>query len=240
VTRPELLLIVREVDPALQPDPDGLLHPIPGASASEVLHEARDGANIASIPSKGLTLLAGRDNALRTIASIDEVAIRVAITDARVAVACSKFDKGGGWIGSAGAMALANTVSMGLAAARRRGKMLVGHARYPWIYAVGASPKAGLFDTETVRICMHTESAEALVLDLSLPTDLAAPEVAAEIARRVASYRLACGHDPEHLHDLEALQRVQPVQGANGWYGFHVIPGSLPISDQSARLYPRR
>ena len=129
MTQGHLPLVVREVDPQLRPDPDGLLHPIPSSSINEVVLEERDGADIIFIASKGLSVRVGTENNLRRTASIDDAALRVAITDARVAVACSGFDKGGGWVGGIAVTLVANTLSKGLAAARRHGKMLVAHAR---------------------------------------------------------------------------------------------------------------
>jgi hypothetical protein len=231
-----LLLVVREVDPALRAETDGLVHPIPAGRQDEVVLEPADGEAISTVPAKGLAVRMGSEKHLRTIASVEDVAIRVTITDSRVVVACSRFDKGGGWIGGAAFMVLANTISKSLAASGRRGKMLVGHARYEWLYAVGASPKSGPLDTESVRLCMHTESGEALVLDVYLPSDLAASQVAAEVIRRVAAHRLASGVAPEHGADFDALRQVRPSAGVNDWDGFHVIPASLPFGKSPALL----
>jgi len=236
MTQSVLLLVVREADPELRPDPDGLLHPIPSDKSNEVVLENRDGRAISSITAKGLVVQTGTESALRTIASVDDVAIRVSITDARIAFASSKFDKGGGWIGGAAVMVLANTVSKSLAAARTRGKMLVGHVRYPWLYAVGASPKTGLLDNEEVRLCLHTSSGEALVVDMTLPSDLAASEVAAEIVRRAATHRVACRQGLEHAAEFETLRDTRAMAGAKGGYSFHLIPASQPIDESSARI----
>ena len=89
-----------------------------------------------------------------------------------------------------------------------------------------------------MRLCMHTESGEALVFDLTLPSDLSASAVAAEIAGRAASFRLMCNQAPEHQAEFEALRVTQGVVSENGGYRFHIIPGSQPIGEPSARVAP--
>ena len=78
------------------------------------------------------------------------------VTDSRVALACEMYDKGGGWVGfGAGGLLVAvtaNAVSKARAASRSRGKVLVGHVRYPWLKSVGASTQSGFGTSEAIRL----------------------------------------------------------------------------------------
>ena len=79
---------------------------------------------------------------------VRKVRIDFFITDARLAVACSKYDKGGGWVGGAAAMIVFNAVSKARAAIRSHGKMLAGQVRYPWLRWVASTPKTGFTSDE--------------------------------------------------------------------------------------------
>ena len=97
-----------------------------------------------------------------------KVRICVYITDARVAFACSKYDKGGGWIGTPGAMLVMNVASKSLAAVRRRGKMMVGQVRYPWIANVGSTGQQGIGSEE--RLVFDGKSDRGVDLPASSPS----------------------------------------------------------------------
>ena len=132
----------------IQPVPDpqtvnlhehGLMLPVPAMQHNTVLLESHDGNNIQTLTARAVRL----DRNGSTVFRCTNVRISLFITDARVALACSKYDKGGGWIGSPTAMLMLNAASKGLAAVRRHGKMMVGQARYPWIKAVGSTARSG-------------------------------------------------------------------------------------------------
>ena len=142
---------------------------------------------------------------LKTLAKLREVKIDVYITDGRLALACEKYDKGGGWVGFGGAgvliAATANTVSKIRAANRSRGKTLVGHIRYPWLKSVGASSKTGVLSSEAIRIEFaekHSGVTTRKLLELTLPKNIDATLVAQEITRRAAAFRLAHYSDMDH------------------------------------------
>jgi len=80
-----------------------------------------------------LRLTQGRWEQNATLKGVD---IHVAVTTARTVLACRNFDKGGGWIGTPGAMLLFNAGSMLAAAARRHGKILTGQLRHEWLREV--------------------------------------------------------------------------------------------------------
>jgi hypothetical protein len=135
-----------------------------------------DGPDVVKIAATAVRVLQVGGAGLKTLVRLRDVRIDVFITDGRLALACENYDKGGGWVGFGGAGVLvavtANTVSKIRAANRSRGKVLVGHVRYPWMKAVGASSKSGLASAEAIRL----EYAEKLsgtvvrkLIELTLP-----------------------------------------------------------------------
>jgi hypothetical protein len=118
---------------------------------------------------------------------------RVLVTDARVALACSKYDTGGSWVSAVG------VASKALAASRRRGKMMVSHVRYPWLVGVYGQNRSGFGSSEVLR----------LVVDLSDKTDARVqvnvhlPKSADAVVLGAARFRLV--HEP----GLDEAERVE-------------------------------
>jgi hypothetical protein len=176
-----------------------------------------------------------------------ELDLQVVITDARVIVYCEKYDKGGGWVGFGGAglafSLAANAVSKARAASRRRGKLLVGHVRYPWLGRVAASPKIDWRTRDLLRLTVPAQASplRVLGLTLTLPKGTDAAETAAEIARRAARYRLAHTDIPEEklaaVHAAtEATRQVPSGQyhGLNQIYAEHVLPTGFCVEARTA------
>src|SRR5580700_10466326 len=133
---------------------DDALYPmLSDASCHEVIAlDDYDGPNGQRLVATAVQVLQIHDGGLKTLVRLRDVSIDVYITDGRVAVACEKYDKGGGWSGFGGVGLMvavtANAVSKARAASRSRGKALVGHIRYPWLKSVGASVKTGVGTSE--------------------------------------------------------------------------------------------
>lgn len=185
-------------------DGDDVLYPaLSDASSPEIIAmEAYDGPSVARVVATAVSVMRVREGGLKTIASLRDVKIDIYITDGRLAFACEKYDKGGGWVGFGGGgvlvAAAANAVSKARAASRSRGKVLVGHLRYPWLKAVGASSKSGFGSSEAIRLEYSEMLSGAPVrklIELKLPKNIDATLVASEIIRRAAAFRLA--HYPE-------------------------------------------
>ena len=213
----------------------GLIFPVPGAQKNTVVFEPRDGEAIQSLTAKTLEFKLGN----RTMLRVRKVRIDIFITDARFAVACSKFDKGGGWVGGATAMVLFNAVSKARAALRSRGKMLAGQVRYPWLRWVASSPKTGYTSEETLTLQCAAEDGTAMTLTLTLPKNVEAARVAAEIADRAARYRLSSEElDSEARAGLEAHLGSQSRVAAGEKHVFE-MPAPRPVAEHSARLAPQ-
>lgn len=227
------LISVREIAPGLSHDPHGLLCPIPGEGTNEIAIEPRDGSDVIAVPVKGLTLRLNANGSSRRLGSVSDAKVTLYVTDARVAFACSKFDKGGGWIGGVGTMVAFNSVSKVRAAMRRRGKMLVGHVRYPWLRSVGGSPKRGFGDEERLRLVVPPPDGDGwLVLNLDLPKNVDSPSLAADIARRAARHRVARGADASAF---AAALEARPLVGEKNKFALHEIEGAVPPDERSAR-----
>ncbi len=226
---------VREVgDGRGEPLAAGLMAPVPGDAADEILLEARDGKAVKRVFAESLAwTIQGEKDPLIKLA---DVRIAVLISDARVAFGCSKFDKGGGWGGGPTALAL-NAGSRALAARRRRGKMLVGQVRYPWVSAVYASTKHGWRDSEQLRLVVVDGDAR-MSLTLGLPKSTDAAAIATEVVHRAARFRLAT--DPEladaeraRLQELAALAPIHNPKGSKDLSGER-FPTHWPPAERSA------
>jgi hypothetical protein len=78
-------------------------------------------------------------------------------------------------------------------------------------------------------------------LTLSLPNDVSAADVAAEVARRAALYRLATKNVEGELRlTLEALTSLKAIGGGGNAneIRWHTVPGADSVDERSARLIP--
>jgi hypothetical protein len=214
-----------------------LLLPVPANQQNSVLLEPRDGNNVMTLTARGVRL----ERNGTTVFRCNNVRINVFITDARVALACSKYDKGGGWIGSPGAMVMLNAASKGLAAIRRHGKMMVGHVRYPWISGVGSTARQGMGSEERLVLDGKADQGTALRLTLVLPKDIDGAGVAAEVARRASRYRLQSEADlaADKRNAFATLTSARPLPpGAKNVIQFHRMPSFYFVNSHSARIAP--
>lgn len=215
----------------------GLLLPVPATQKNAIVMEDRDGTNVQRLTASAVVCQVGG----KTVIKDRKIKIDLFLTDARFALACSKYDKGGGWVGSAGMMIAANAVSKARAAIRSRGKMLVGQVRYPWIQKVGSSPKTG-WASEEKLIFHETTKAGATTLTLTLPKDLDAALVAAEVTRRLARYRIAHEElDTDTRQQLQQLAGVKPADATavGDRERYFTIPSPRFVDETSARIAPK-
>ena len=138
-----VLNVVREDTPPSE------LFPGPGPTPNTVLLEVEDGPNPQAYVSTDLAVLAvqGPGRLAKQIVGIRKVSSSTFITDSRVAVACSKYDRGGRahpfTLGGLLFTVPYNAISRTQAKRRRSGNMMVGQVRYPWLATVGSSRKTG-------------------------------------------------------------------------------------------------
>lgn len=205
-----------------------------------------DGPDIVRVVATAVRVTAAGEQ-LKTLVQLRDVKIDIYVTGGRLAIACEKYDKGGGWVGFGGAGVLvavtANAVSKMRAASRSRGKVLVGQVRYPWVKAVGASSRSGLLSSEAIRLefCEKLPGATARkMIELTLPKNIDATLVAQEITRRVAAYRLAHYPDmgPEERARFAELSQAPPrLEPLPKKFAFCQMPTFYFVSAGSA--FPR-
>jgi hypothetical protein len=219
-----------------------LLLPVPLSGKNEVALEPRDGSDPQRVLVQGILLERDNVNVLKVV----DIGATAWITDARFAVVCSAYSKGGGWVGDPVTMGVLNAVSKARASSRGRGKSLVGQVRYPWIARVGSTPKSGWGSEERLAVDCTEANGSQWRLSLRLPNHANASYFAALIARRSAAYRLVCSEDldPDERQSLEDLVDAVPIQpkptSAKNEAYFHEFPTHWNISEKSARFAPTR
>lgn len=240
-----MLNVVEIPDPGAITDPVelGLLLPIPATGTNTIVMEDRDGSGVQRLTASAVEFTA----AGRTAFKDRKVKIDLFVTDARFALACSKYDKGGGWSfwGGGGALAMDvafNAVSKARAKFRSRGKMLVGQVRYPWIRRVGSAPKKNWASDEKLVLETSAGRNGAMRLMLTLPKNIDSGQVAVEIVRRAARYRLASEPlDAEVCATLERLSNAEAESASvadQRGFRFFEMPAAALVSEESARLAP--
>jgi hypothetical protein len=168
------------------------------------------------------------------------------VTDARVVLACPKFDKGGGWVGlgvgGLAVAAVANVASKARAAKRRKGRLLIGHVRYPWLgRVVFTASSDGLLSTESVMFTVTVREDgvdRVLALEARLNRGAGAPGVAHSVATRSARYHLA--HDTDLNDDQEAafvaVRDATPIAPDKNHSTFYSMPTYRRVMHRTA--YP--
>lgn len=221
---------------------DGALYPVLGDERNEIEFESWDGADVKTLHATSLTVSRAIGSSLSREVGISDIKASVFVTDARVAVACTKYDKGGGWRGASLAVPVLNLASMARAAARRRGKMLVGHVRYPWLKAVGFTEKTGMTSSDGLRlVTVHKVDGNerTLYFDLGFPKGTDTAKLAHLISQRAARYRLGSG---EPLKDearvkFEELVSGHPLRGEPKKYVHYSMPTYFFVAAGNA--YPK-
>jgi len=147
----------------------------------------------------GITINEFRGGTFREAVRVSDIDLNVFVTGSRIAVACSKYDKGGGWVGwgvAGFAIAVtANAVSKARAARRRRGRMLVGHVRYEWLETIVAKDRTGMFGRNSLRLLFSDPllGVNLMCVDLQLGKHEPASALASDIAARARRHRIGTG-----------------------------------------------
>jgi hypothetical protein len=220
---------------------DGRFYPLLGDNPL-IEREPSDGARADQLI--GVNLTAKVAGGAKNIAQARKIKAVVLVTDARVAVACEKYDKGGGWVGfGLGGIAVsltANVVSKTRARRRSRGKVLVGQVRYPWLAWIGYSSHPVL-RAQTLRMVVAVPSDRgmtSMLLDVGLPMSVNAASLTLSIAQQAARYQLQHNAGPEAGRSgLVSLLEAPKAEAPNsaGFTGYS-LAWALPVSGRTA--YP--
>jgi hypothetical protein len=215
------------------------MYPVPGDATSPIAYEQLDGKDIERLHATAVSSRVDLGSTTRDLIHVRKVRADVLITGQRVALACEKYDKGGGWVGSPSLMVAANAVSKARASRRRRGNVLVGHVRYQWLASVGYLSRGGLLKLEIVRLGLVDGSVEPqrpIILQLELPTNISASKVAGHIVERAATFWLMHGVPEEHAAAFAAASQNAPTEkpsGGDKWLTYH-LPFFLPALARTA------
>lgn len=218
----------------IRPDDDPYpMYPIPGSQSDTVCPEPDDGTSPLILTATEVEVAYSRAGKLKYLSYYRDIRAVVQVTDSRATVACSKYEKGGGWYGGPFSMIALNAGSKLLAAARRRNKMLTAQVRYPWLSDVGFREKRGIGSYEGLRLCLTTYDDDGdpmgLFLDLTLRKNHSARQAAAEIIRRSAAYRISHdkNFDDGELVKWQRLLNPPPLAYEKGRYAIQPLPSSF-------------
>lgn len=225
-------------------DSDGRIWPVLAAQPGGMLvaEEDLDGDRIVRLPVSGAGVLEVTGGGQRRVFASGDLSGSLYITGGRVVFASASFDKGSTWVGFGGigaAVALtATAVSKARAAARRRGKILAGQVRYPWLSSVQAQPRSGRGSRERLRLGFSTRDQQnswvPYLLDVTLPPGtFSSLQAAQDIARRAAAFHLAhCPLTDEQRARLTELASAPllapPAAGRFAGYVMPVYEGLSP------------
>ncbi len=218
---------------------DAGLYPITGNEPSSIQLEPADGKQVKTLFAKTLRVEQRVGNTLNRVAGASDITATVYITDSRFAVACSKYDKGGGWYGGVGALAL-NAASHAMASHRRKGKMLVGQVRYRWLSSVGFQEKTSAKTVDALRfgVFERVNGVEREVyFSVHFPKGTDTKALATLIIRRAAEYRLATDlqMSTAEFRAFQALTTVT-LQASPGAIATTAMPSKFPATPGTA--YP--
>lgn len=235
----EVVLVgVREsAEPDADPTRIGLMCALPGTDRDSVVLEPRDGDESLRVKSGEIEIV--RAGEKRPAFRAPNISYEVLVTDARITFACSKYTKGGTFVGGATALAL-NAAVRARAAQTRRGKMMVGHVRYPWLSGVYARNYQSFVRPGLIRLVVRLPGEQVKTyIDIEWPKSADAIGIASEIVRRASRFRLR--HDPDLTEEsraqlvassqLDQLERSGDAQLA-GWS----VSRYWPVSARSARF----
>jgi hypothetical protein len=188
-----------------------------------------DGTDVTVVPATMLAVGVVCGPGVMEIGRMGQINAEVLVTDARVAVVCSKFQRCSGCFGeNAPETPGCGVFSEARVGRRRKARMLVGHVRFPWLSTVGASPRHGVRGEEQVRLTFGEKvdgTERLLALDLTLPSGSDSLAVTQAIVRRAARFRL------EHTNVLkveieafEALSRAERLVPEAKQLAFYTMP----------------
>jgi len=200
---------------------DGRLYPVVGGAGCPIKLDDIDGDAVDCFEAVAVRVFDLGGGTATPLVSVSDVSADVHITDARVAISCRNWDKRGH---------------------TRRGRLLVGQVRYPWLWKVGYMAKHGVFGEETLRLCLRETVSgplRTLAVDIVPARKRCAPPLAALIAARAAAYHLT--HDvamePNERAGFEQLCSAEILGPVPKAYAFHVMPTCYKANGETA--YPK-
>jgi hypothetical protein len=208
---------------------NGILHPAGPRHQHPIEWDEIDGDDVTVLPATMLAVGVVSGPGVIEIGRIGQINADVILTDARVAVACSKLGRCSGCFHeSEEARAAVGVFCESRVGRRRKVRVLVGHVRYRWLSMVGASPCHGVRGDDQVRLTFGQKAdgtERLLALDLTLPPGVDSLAVAQDIVRRAARFRLEHTDVPTvEVEALEALTRAERLVPQAKQLVFYTMP----------------
>jgi hypothetical protein len=211
------------------------LYPQPGAWRDTISLTADDGDS-RSFRITGIQVCDVTGVTPRTITQIPELRATLHVTEARVAVASTRYDLGRGWRGTAVGALLASAADSALGASASRGRcpMLVGHLLLTWVVSVHARRRPSLVSPHTLAIGYRDPTTRGfgsltITLDRRVRAARLAREIAVGAARAQARDR---GIEPDLRVRLTSFAR-SPISTTSGALVAYALPH--PPDTHSAR-----
>lgn len=235
-----------------------LMLPCPTGEPNGIALEERDGESVLRYESTSLRLTVGRETShgwkWEESVRLDKGEISVYVTAARVAFACSRYDRGGSFrvigipdVSDLVVLPIMTLGSKALAARRRRGKMLVGQFRYQWLKEICFKPPDRRGRSNLLVDGLSREG-EHYAVSLTLRGAVGADQIAAEIVRRYAAYLLSLEPKWEEAR-LERLRQLAEIDHLPSdhrvgvfkdgvRYSFHETPVCFYMAPSTASWMP--
>jgi hypothetical protein len=202
------------------------LYPEPGTGRDAIALSADDGGT-RSFRITGIKVADVTGATPRTIAQIPELRATLHVTQARVAVASTRYDIGRGWRGTAVGALLATAADGALDESGSNAwcPMLVGHLRLAWLVSVHARLRPSLVSQHTLAIgyrdpTTHGFGSLTLTLDRRVRPGRLARELAVAAAHAQAR---AEGVEPDLRARLASFART-PTSTTSGALVAYLLP----------------
>jgi len=171
-----------------------LKYPQVNDDASGAMLTPEDGDQHIRFGASGIILHDFKNDRLKRRAWAEKIDVECTLTAQRLVFSCAEYDKGGGWIIDGGTAMVLNAASKIAAAVRRHGKCMVGHVPFDNLMSIGFLSKRGLVGTaESLRlfVCeLEGGVQHNMALDLTLTKGSSSEQLANQIARTVAAFRI--------------------------------------------------
>lgn len=210
-------------------DSDGRLYPVLGAAGANYPMETEElDGTIERLTVSGFAVFDVTSGEKKSVILLKGVPAEIFITDARLVIACEKWNQGGrSWgIGLGATTAfIDNTVKKIKEARERRGQLLLGQIRYLWLSHVGYNPTRNAARNPELELGVsHRVQADNSIRRLSLvltPKHVELASLAQSIVQRASKHWLAYGTFQNDAHRQKIVESsTAPVLPAPGPYKY--------------------
>lgn len=235
-------------------DSDGWLYPIIGADQAHPMALEQWDGDLVKVNVSSFSVHERKANQFFTVLKLPASAAEMYVTDSRVVVSASHWNKGkrqGLGFGTAAALSglTRNAITLAKEAKQRQGQAFLGQVRYSWLSNIGFAPSPGgsqsLFGGKPcLRMCVNhrvpgAPNPRRLYLDVKISYSGDISTLAQSIVQRAAKYRLNFFPDVSETtaNELRALENIAPLPlpQANS-FSMYSLPDPLLVGSKTS--YP--